>query len=134
MSVTLGKVLDQSGYLKDLREEHSEEAEGRIENLMELVSAAREYETRTAEPSLAGFVDQLSLLSDADEEAGLTRRARADDDDAQRQGARVSGRHHRRARGRAVSAFALERTTTPSSRRSAVSATSASRARSAGSC
>ena len=41
-------VLDQSGYLRDLREERSEEAEGRIENLMELVSAAREYETREA--------------------------------------------------------------------------------------
>ena len=70
VALLLGKVLDRSGYLKDLREEHSEEAEGRIENLMELVSAAREYESRSAEPSLAGFVDQLSLLSDADEEAG----------------------------------------------------------------
>src|SRR5687767_10834487 len=70
VSIALGKVLDRSGYLQDLREERSEEAESRIENLMELVSAAREYETRTAEPSLAGFVDQLSLLSDADEEAG----------------------------------------------------------------
>jgi DNA helicase-2/ATP-dependent DNA helicase PcrA len=70
VALLLGKVLDRSGYLKDLREEHSEEAEGRIENLMELVSAAREYESRAAEPSLAGFVDQLSLLSDADEEAG----------------------------------------------------------------
>ena len=55
-------MLDRSGYLKDLREERSEEAEGRIENLMELVSAAREYESRTPEPSLAGFVNQLSLL------------------------------------------------------------------------
>jgi DNA helicase-2/ATP-dependent DNA helicase PcrA len=70
VSIALGKVLDQSGYLQDLREEHSEEAEGRIENLMELVSAAREYEARGPEPSLAGFVDQLSLLSDVDEEAG----------------------------------------------------------------
>jgi DNA helicase-2/ATP-dependent DNA helicase PcrA len=70
VSVALGKVLDQSGYLHDLREEHSEEAESRIENLAELVSAAREYETRSPEPSLAGFVDQLSLLSDVDEEAG----------------------------------------------------------------
>ena len=34
------------------------------------MSAAREYETRNPEPSLAGFVDQLSLLSDVDEEAG----------------------------------------------------------------
>ena len=41
-----------------------------IENLVELVSAAREYEARDPEPSLGGFVDQLSLLSEADEEAG----------------------------------------------------------------
>ena len=70
VSITIGKVLDQSGYLQDLREEHSEDAEARIENLMELVSAAREYEARDAEPSLGGFVDQLSLLSDVDEEQG----------------------------------------------------------------
>jgi DNA helicase-2/ATP-dependent DNA helicase PcrA len=70
VSIALGKALDRSGYLQDLRDERSEEAEGRIENLLELVSAAREYETRNAEPSLGGFVDQLSLLSDVDEEAG----------------------------------------------------------------
>ncbi len=75
VSIALGKALDQSGYLRDLREERSEEAEGRIENLMELVSAAREYETREPEPSLAGFVDRLSLLSDVDKEQG-TRDAR----------------------------------------------------------
>ncbi|HWV93499.1 MAG TPA: UvrD-helicase domain-containing protein [Vicinamibacterales bacterium] len=70
VSLALGKVLDRSGYLQDLRDERSEEAEGRIENLLELVSAAREYESRNPEPSLGGFVDQLSLLSDVDEEAG----------------------------------------------------------------
>jgi DNA helicase-2/ATP-dependent DNA helicase PcrA len=70
VSIALGKVLDRSGYLQDLRDERSEEAEGRIENLLELVSAAREYESRNSEPSLGGFVDQLSLLSDVDEEAG----------------------------------------------------------------
>ena len=75
VSVALAKTLDQSGYLQDLREERSEEAEGRIENLAELVSAAREYESRDPEPSLGGFVDQLSLLSDVDEESG-TRNAR----------------------------------------------------------
>jgi DNA helicase-2/ATP-dependent DNA helicase PcrA len=70
VSIALGKALDRSGYLKDLRDERSEEAEGRVENLMELVSAAREYESRSPDASLAGFVDQLSLLSDVDEEAG----------------------------------------------------------------
>ncbi|PYR28797.1 MAG: hypothetical protein DMF98_01815 [Acidobacteria bacterium] len=69
-SIAIGKMLDQSGYVKDLREERSEDAEGRIENLAELVSAAREYESREAEPSLGGFVDRLSLLSDVDEEQG----------------------------------------------------------------
>src|SRR6185436_3692244 len=70
VSIAIGKLLDQSGYLKDLREEHSEDAESRIENLAELVSAAREYESRETEPSLNGFVDRLSLLSDVDEEQG----------------------------------------------------------------
>jgi len=70
VSILLGKVLDQSGYLRDLREDKSEESEARIENLMELVSAAREYETREAEPSLGGFVDRLSLLSDVDKDQG----------------------------------------------------------------
>ena len=70
VSVTIAKVLDQSGYLQDLKDERSEEAQGRIENLAELVSAAREYETREPEPSLSGFVDRLSLLSEADESQG----------------------------------------------------------------
>jgi DNA helicase-2/ATP-dependent DNA helicase PcrA len=70
VSITLGKVLDQSGYIRDLREDRSEESEGRIENLMELVSAAREFESREAEPTLAGFVDRLALLSDVDKEEG----------------------------------------------------------------
>ena len=75
VSVAIGKMLDQSGYLNDLREENSEEANERIENLMELASAAKEYETREAEASLGGFVDRLSLLSEADEESG-TREAK----------------------------------------------------------
>jgi len=75
VSIAVGKALDQSGYLRDLREDRSEEAEARIENLAELVSAAREYEARDPEPSLGGFVDQLSLLSEADEVDG-TRDAR----------------------------------------------------------
>jgi DNA helicase-2/ATP-dependent DNA helicase PcrA len=75
VSIAIGKMLDQSGYLQDLRDERNEDAEGRIENLAELVSAAREYEGREEEPTLNGFVDRLSLLSDADEEQG-TREAR----------------------------------------------------------
>jgi DNA helicase-2/ATP-dependent DNA helicase PcrA len=70
VSIAIAKMLDRSGYLQDLRENRSEDSEARIENLAELVSAAREYESREPEPSLAGFVDRLSLLSDVDEEEG----------------------------------------------------------------
>ena len=70
VSDILGKLLDQSGYVGELREQHTEEAESRLANLMELVSAARDYELREAEPSLSGFVDRLALLSETDEEQG----------------------------------------------------------------
>jgi DNA helicase-2/ATP-dependent DNA helicase PcrA len=70
VSIAIGKMLDRSGYLQDLREDRTEDAEARIENLAELVSAAREYESREPEPTLVGFVDRLSLLSDVDEEQG----------------------------------------------------------------
>ena len=70
VSILLGLVLDRTGYLRELREEHTEDAEARIENLAGLVSGAREYESREPEPSLGGFVDSLSLLSDVDEEEG----------------------------------------------------------------
>jgi DNA helicase-2/ATP-dependent DNA helicase PcrA len=70
VSTALGLTLDRTGYLQALRDERSEDAEARIENLMELVSAAREYEAREVDPALGGFVDRLSLLSEADEAEG----------------------------------------------------------------
>jgi DNA helicase-2/ATP-dependent DNA helicase PcrA len=70
VATTMGKMLDRTGYIKDLRDENSEEANERLENLMELVSSAAEYEAREPEPSIGGFVDRLSLLSEADEESG----------------------------------------------------------------
>ena len=106
VSITVGKMLDQSGYLHDLREDRSEEARGRIENLMELVSAAKEYESRDPEPSLGGFVDQLSLLSETDEEAGARDGPGLDDDHARGQGPRVPRGGDRRSRGRPVPALA----------------------------
>ncbi|MFB3854790.1 MAG: ATP-dependent helicase [Vicinamibacterales bacterium] len=70
LSTAIARMLDRTGYLGQLREERTEESEARAENLAELVSAAREFEARTNEATLAAFVDQLSLLSDVDEEQG----------------------------------------------------------------
>jgi DNA helicase-2/ATP-dependent DNA helicase PcrA len=70
VSITIAKVLDKSGYLSALREDRTEDSESRVENLAELVSAAKEYEMREPGATLGGFVDRLSLLSDTDEEEG----------------------------------------------------------------
>jgi DNA helicase-2/ATP-dependent DNA helicase PcrA len=70
VSDVFGKLLDQSGMLEDLRAQHTEEADGRLANLIELVSATRDYEMREPDPSLSGFIDRLSLLSETDEEQG----------------------------------------------------------------
>ena len=70
VSELLGKLLDRSGYLKNLRNQQTEEADDRLDNLKELVSAASDYEIREPDATLQGFVDQLALLSETDEEQG----------------------------------------------------------------
>ncbi|MGB3633743.1 MAG: 3'-5' exonuclease, partial [Rubrobacteraceae bacterium] len=59
-------VLDESGYKGELEAERTIEAESRLENLEELVNAAREYERVEAEPTLAGFLQEQALYSQAD--------------------------------------------------------------------
>ncbi|HZT92517.1 MAG TPA: 3'-5' exonuclease, partial [Gaiellaceae bacterium] len=59
-------VLDRTGYLEALEAERTIEARGRIENLEELVGVAREYDASAAEPSLSGFLQEISLYSDQD--------------------------------------------------------------------
>ncbi len=54
-------LLDRSGYVAELRAEHSIEAEGRLENLAELVGAAQEVDDVDA------FLEQISLVADTDD-------------------------------------------------------------------
>jgi DNA helicase-2/ATP-dependent DNA helicase PcrA len=70
LAATIVRVLEESGYMEHLRAERTEEANERLENLAQFAAAAQEFEEREADPSLAGFVDRLSLLSEADEEQG----------------------------------------------------------------
>jgi DNA helicase II / ATP-dependent DNA helicase PcrA len=60
-------VLDRSGYLADLRASSDLQDESRIENLEEMVSVAREYDGRNPGGSLADFLEQVSLVADADQ-------------------------------------------------------------------
>jgi DNA helicase-2/ATP-dependent DNA helicase PcrA len=60
------RVLDESGYSAMLTAQDTLEAEGRIENLEELVGVAGEYDQRTEERTLDGFLQEISLYSDVD--------------------------------------------------------------------
>ncbi|MBA2690980.1 MAG: ATP-binding domain-containing protein, partial [Rubrobacter sp.] len=59
----ISAVLDESGYRAELEAEKTVEAEARIENLVELINAAREYERVEPEPTLEGFLQEQALYS-----------------------------------------------------------------------
>ncbi|MCD9625532.1 UvrD-helicase domain-containing protein [Rhabdothermincola salaria] len=60
-AAVLEAALQRSGYVAELEAEHSIEAEGRIENLAELVGAARDF------GSVDEFLEQISLVADTDD-------------------------------------------------------------------
>jgi len=62
----LQETLSESGYLEALEAERTIEAQGRIENLEELVQVAREYDATAEEGSVEEFLQQISLLADTD--------------------------------------------------------------------
>ena len=67
-ATVLSAALDRSGYLDELRAEHTIESEGRLENLAELVGAASGFD------SVDDFLERVGLVADTDD--------LPDDDDA----------------------------------------------------
>ncbi|HEU5144220.1 MAG TPA: 3'-5' exonuclease, partial [Dermatophilaceae bacterium] len=82
VATLLEAILEQSGYLAELRASHDPQDETRIENLAELVAVAQEFDERKAQESedlapgeepedaasdLEEFLEQVSLVADADE-------------------------------------------------------------------
>ncbi len=69
-SSILEATLDKSGYLAELERSRDPQDEGRVDNLRELVSVAREFEEQRAgteeATSLDAFLEQVSLVADAD--------------------------------------------------------------------
>ena len=57
----LSAALDRSGYLDELRSEHTIESEGRLENLAELVGAASGFD------SVDDFLERVGLVADTDD-------------------------------------------------------------------
>jgi DNA helicase-2/ATP-dependent DNA helicase PcrA len=68
ISALLKEVLSETGYLEALQNERTIEAQGRIENLEELVNVAVEYDASdvTETKSLGEFLQQIALIADAD--------------------------------------------------------------------
>ena len=70
----LEELLEETGYTEALRAERTIEAQGRLENLEELVGVGREYDATADEGSLEEFLQQIALFSEQDnlrDEQGL---------------------------------------------------------------
>ncbi len=60
------KMLEQSGYVKALIEESSPKSLTRRDNVVELQNAISYYEKTNKNPSLGSFLQEISLITDAD--------------------------------------------------------------------
>jgi DNA helicase II / ATP-dependent DNA helicase PcrA len=70
----LQETLEETGYTEALRAERTIEAQGRLENLEELVGVGREYDSAADEGSVEEFLQQIALFSEQDslrDEQGL---------------------------------------------------------------
>jgi DNA helicase II / ATP-dependent DNA helicase PcrA len=63
----LESILDRTGYLAELSASTDPQDEGRVDNLNELVSVAAEFEAATPGGSVTDFLEQVSLVADADQ-------------------------------------------------------------------
>ena len=63
----LAEAMEASGYLAELEAERTIESQGRVENLGELIGVARAYAEDNPEGGARGFLEQVSLVSEADE-------------------------------------------------------------------
>ncbi len=66
----LEEILEETGYLEELKAEGEEEAQARMENIDELISKAVAYEEKCqsedTEPTLSGFLEEVALVADVD--------------------------------------------------------------------
>ena len=63
----LQRLLETSAYIAELEAEKTVESQGRVENLQELVGVADAYARDNAEGGVRGFLEQVALVSDADQ-------------------------------------------------------------------
>lgn len=60
-------LLNETGYVAELKAENTEEADARIENIDELISKVADYEQNCEEePTLSGFLEEVALIANID--------------------------------------------------------------------
>ncbi|MFA7073954.1 MAG: UvrD-helicase domain-containing protein [Endomicrobiaceae bacterium] len=59
-------VINDTGYIKELEISDNPENKSKIENIQELVSAVEDFERRSPDKSLSGYLSQIALVSDID--------------------------------------------------------------------
>jgi DNA helicase-2/ATP-dependent DNA helicase PcrA len=60
------KIIVHSNYLKELENENTQESKTKIENIQELISAITDFENRSPDKTLSGYLTQIALVSDID--------------------------------------------------------------------
>ena len=60
------EILDRTGYSQELKDEDTDEAKARLENIDEFISKAVSYEEGEEHPSLSGFLEEVALVADID--------------------------------------------------------------------
>ena len=60
-------IIEDSGYIEDLKKQGTEEATNRIQNVVELYKAVLQFEEQNEEPTLTSFLAKASLASDLDD-------------------------------------------------------------------
>ena len=68
LTETVDMVLEKSGIKHELESEHSLDADIRLENLNEFKSITKTFEEESGIASLEDFLDEISLVSDANEQ------------------------------------------------------------------
>jgi DNA helicase-2/ATP-dependent DNA helicase PcrA len=63
----LESILDRTGYLAELQASSDPQDEGRVDNLNELISVAAEFEAANPGGTVTDFLEQVSLVADADQ-------------------------------------------------------------------
>lgn len=66
VSEVIQEILDETGYVKELEAENTDEARARIENIDELISKASAYDETAENLSLSGFLEEVALVADID--------------------------------------------------------------------